>query len=56
MKKNAVSRDMAIVALEQRADFYTGVSPVCASCGANSPDIQMSGLFAYFVPTRGCTH
>ncbi len=32
MKKNAVSRDMAIVALEQRAHFYTGVSPVCALC------------------------
>ncbi len=27
------------------AHFYTGASPVCALCEANSPDTRMSGLF-----------
>ena len=45
MKKASRGTEKRKIPLEQRAHFYTGASPVCASCGADSPDTRMSGLF-----------
>ncbi len=38
MKKTSRGDGEAKIPLEQRAHFYTGASPVCALCEANSPD------------------
>ena len=41
--------------LVTKAHFYTGASPVCALCEADSPDGQMSGLFCVaLLRTREC--
>lgn len=37
-RENGAEPETAEIPLEQRAHFYTGVSPVCALCEANSPD------------------
>ena len=38
MKKASRGTEKRKIPLEQRAHFYTGASPVCALCEADSPD------------------
>ena len=39
--------------MEQRAHFYTGASPVCALCEADSPDDECPGCFASLRSEQG---
>ena len=41
------------IPLEQRAHFYTGASPVCALCEADSPDDESPGCFASLRSEQG---
>ena len=41
------------IPLEQRAHFYTGASPVCALCEADSPDDGSPGCFASLRSEQG---
>ena len=41
------------IPLEQRAHFYTGASPVCALCEADSPDDGSPGCFASLHSEQG---
>ena len=45
--------DIAKIPLEQRAHFYTGASPVCALCEADSPDDGSPGCFASLRSEQG---
>ena len=38
-RENGAEPETAEIPLEQRAHFYTGASPVCALCEADSPDV-----------------
>ena len=42
---DALTATTSVSQTDTRAYFYTEASPVCALCEADSPDIQMSGLF-----------
>ena len=55
LKKRDKGIEVGRIPLEQRAHFYTLLTGVCASCGAVSPDGQMSGLFCVaLLRTREC--
>ena len=53
--KNILRIGMLNNPLVTRAHFYTLLTGVCASCGADSPDSEMSGLFCVTLfRTRNC--
>ncbi len=45
MKKTICGTEKRKIPLERRAHFYTLLTGVCASCGADSPDGFAPGLF-----------
>ena len=53
MKKASRGTEKRKIPLEQRAHFYTGASPVCALCEADSPDFNRPGCFASLRSVQG---